>query len=164
MSQTCHSIADELAAALPRFADRVAMRDRGLSLSYAQLAGFVAAAQPVLAGQRAVAVYGVPGALFGAAATACVIDGRPFVHLDPAMPRAVLANIVSELGISLILAAEPPRPAQLPAECRVVDAAGLLERAVPATVRAARVAALGCDLSGRDLGHDRPAEMHPRHP
>lgn len=139
MSQTYHSIADELAAALPRFAARVAMRDRGLSLSYAQLAAFVAAAQPVLAGQQAVAVYGVPGALFGAAATACVIDGRPFVHLDPAMPRAVLENILRELGISLILAAEPPRPDQLPAECRVVDAAGLLGQTTCAPVRAAQV-------------------------
>lgn len=139
MSQTFRSIADELAEALPRFAQRLALRDRGLSLSYAQLADFIAAAQPVLAGQRAVAVYGVPGALFGAAATACVIDGRPFVHLDPAMPRAVLGNIVSELGISLILAAEPPKPGQLPPECRVVDAAGLLGRAAGAPVRAAQV-------------------------
>ncbi|WP_323717875.1 AMP-binding protein [Paracoccus aminovorans] len=139
MSQTFSSIADELAAALPRFSKRIALRDRGLSLSYAQLADFVAAAQPVLAGQRAVAVYGVPGALFGAAATACVIDGRPFVHLDPAMPKAVLGNIVSELGIGLILTAEPPKPDQLPPECRVVDAAGLLGRPAAAPVRAAPV-------------------------
>lgn len=139
MSQPFRSIADELAAALPRHADRIALRDRRLSLSYAQLAGFVAAAQMVLVGQKAVAVYGVPGALFGAAVTACVIDGRPFVHLDPAMPNAVLSNILAELDITLILTAQPPKPDQLPADCRVIDAATLLDAAPGAPVRAAAV-------------------------
>ena len=120
------SIADELAEALAAFPDHIAMRDRDLCLSYGQLAGFVAAVQAVLAGQSAVAVYGVPGTLFGAAATACVIDGRPFVHLDPAMPKTVLENIVAELGIDMILTSQPPKPGQLPAHCRIVDASGLL--------------------------------------
>lgn len=131
MSQTYRSVADELADALPRFADRIALRDRGLSLSYGDLAGFVAAVQPALKGQKAVAVYGVPGALFGAAATACVIDGRPFVHLDPAMPKAVLGNIVAELGIGLILLTQPAKEGQLPPDCHTLDAAGFL--GAPAT-------------------------------
>ena len=139
MSQPFRSIADELAAALPRHADRIALRDRRLSLSYAQLAGFVAATQAVLAGQKAVAVYGVPGALFGAAVIACVIDGRPFVHLDPAMPNAVVGNILAELDIGLILTAQPPKPDQLPANCRVIDAATLLDAAPGTPVQAAAV-------------------------
>ena len=134
------SIADELAEALVAYRDRIALRDRQLALSYGDLAAFVAAAQGVLDGQKAVAVYGAPGALFGAAVTACVIDGRPFVHLDPAMPKTVLGNIVAELEIGLILTAQPPKPDQLPAQCRVIDAATLLDAppvdaVVPARVR-----------------------------
>lgn len=139
MSQPYRSVADELAEALGRFPDKVALRDRQLSLSYAQLAGFVANARTVLDGQKAVAVYGVPGALFGAAATACVIDGRPFVHLDPAMPTTVLGNICAELGIQLILTSQPPKPGQLPRDCRVIDAASLLGGAPGVAVAAAQV-------------------------
>jgi len=138
MSQPYASIADEIATALTRFADLTALRDRRQSMTYAELGGFIAAARPTLAEQKAVAVYGVPGTLFGAAVTACVVDGRPFVHLDPAMPKAVLENIVAELGISLILTSQPPRPDQLPAGCRVVDAAGFLG-AAPADITAAPV-------------------------
>lgn len=134
------SIADELAEALTSHHNGVALRDRQLCLSYGALAAFVGAAQKLLAGQKAVAVYGAPGALFGAATTACVIDGRPFVHLDPAMPRAVLGNILAELEIELILTAQPPKEGQLPIHCRVVDAAALLDApsagpVVPAPVR-----------------------------
>lgn len=138
MSRPYHSIADEIAGALGRFADLTALRDRRLSLTYGQLGGFVAALRPVLSGQPAVAVYGVPGALFGAAVTACVVDGRPFVHLDPAMPRPVLANILAELGISLILTAQPPKPGQLPETYRVVDVADVLG-APPAAIAATPV-------------------------
>ncbi|MBK4214843.1 AMP-binding protein [Paracoccus caeni] len=139
MTPPFRSIADELAEALPRHADRIALRDRGLCLTYAQLAAFTEAARPVLAGQKAVAVYGVPGALFGAAVTACVIDGRPFVHLDPAMPKAVLGNILSELSIDLILTSQEPKEDQLPPHVRVVDAASLLGEAAGAATRAAQV-------------------------
>lgn len=133
------SISDELAEALTSHHDRVALRDRRISLGYGELAAFVREAQKVLAGQSAVAVYGAPGALFGAAATACVIDGRPFVHLDPAMPKAVLGNIVEELGIELILVSQAPKPGQLPAHCRIVEAAALLGAPAGGTVVAARV-------------------------
>ncbi|NHF72035.1 AMP-binding protein [Paracoccus xiamenensis] len=138
MSRPYHSIADEIADALSRFAGLTALRDRQRSLTYAELGGFIAAARPTLAGHRAVGVYGVPGVLFGAAVTACVVDGRPFVHLDPAIPKAVLANILAELGISLILASQPPKPGQLPPDCRVVDASAFLESA-PAEIKAAQV-------------------------
>lgn len=132
------TIPDQIATAIARFPNLTALRDRQLGLSYAQLGGFIAAVQPVLAGHRAVAVFGVPGALFGAAVTACVVNGRPFVHLDPAMPRAVLANILAELNISLVLTCQTPKPDQLPAGCCVVEAGGLLG-SICATVTAARV-------------------------
>ncbi|MFV0301498.1 MAG: AMP-binding protein [Paracoccus sp. (in: a-proteobacteria)] len=126
MCEDCKSIPEELAEALIRFRGNMALCDGDMALSYGDLAAFVAACQPILAGERAVAVYGAPGALFGALATACVIDGRPFVHLDPAMPPAVLANILAELQIGLILTAQAARPGQLPGGCRVIDGATLL--------------------------------------
>ncbi|MTH78007.1 AMP-binding protein [Paracoccus aestuariivivens] len=126
MSQLYGSVSAELADALATYRDRIALRDRQLRLSYGELAAFVTACQTVLAPHQAVAVYGAPGALFGATATACVIAGCPFVHLDPAMPNAVLANIVAELGIGLILTSQPPKAGQLPEECEVIDAATLL--------------------------------------
>ena len=43
------------------------------------------------------------------------------------MPQAVLANIVAELGVTLILAAQAPKAGQIPQACRVVDAATLLD-------------------------------------
>ncbi len=138
MSQTYHSIADEIAEGLSRFSDLTALRDGELGLTYGQLGGFIAALRPTLAGQKAVAVYGVPGVPFGAAVTACVVDGRPFVHLDPAMPQAVLGNIVAELGISLILTSQPPKPGQLPPDCVVVDVATYLG-APACAVQAAQV-------------------------
>lgn len=134
MSQTYRSIADEIAEALTKFTGLTALSDRQCRLTYGELAAFIAAIRPELQGQKAVAVYGVPGTLFGAAVTACVVDGRPFVHLDPAMPETVLANIVAELGISLILTAQPPKPGQLPGDCRVVNAGAFLGSApVPIT-------------------------------
>lgn len=133
------SISDELVEALTSFHDRIALRDRQLCLSYGDLGAFVGAAQKVLADQKAVAVYGAPGALFGAVATACVIDGRPFVHLDPAMPKAVLGNILAELGIEMVLVSQPPKDGQLPAHCRVIDASALLDAPAAGPVRAARI-------------------------
>ncbi|MFT4014469.1 MAG: AMP-binding protein [Paracoccus sp. (in: a-proteobacteria)] len=139
MSHAYHSLADELAAALPRYADRVALRDRARVLSYAELGAFVAAAAQRLASERAVAVYGVPGVLFGAAASACVILGKPFVHLDPAMPASVLGNILTELGIDLVLASQVPKPGQLPEGCRLLDAEELLGGNADPSLRAGTV-------------------------
>ncbi|WP_299842496.1 AMP-binding protein [uncultured Paracoccus sp.] len=126
MQDDPQSVPAELAEALTRFRGNMALCDAELSLNYGELAAFVAACQPHLAGERAVGVFGAPGALFGALATACVIDGRPFVHLDPAMPPSVLSNILDELQIGLILTAEAPKPGQLPEGCRVIDGATLL--------------------------------------
>lgn len=117
----------ELARAMAVHRDRTALRDRDHSLSYGDLAGFVLALRDRLADDGPVAVFGAPGALMAAAAVACVTSGRPFVHLDPAMPQAVLANIVDELGVGTIVACQPARPGQLPGHCRVVAAGSCLD-------------------------------------
>lgn len=139
MPEDYRSIPAELAGAISNFAPHVALRDRAHRFTYDELGGIVAACRDRLDGHRAVAVYGAPSALFAALAVACVIDGRPFVHLDPAMPDAVLANIVAELDISLILTAQPPKLAQLPTGCLVVDGSTLIG-AAPAQPVASQVA------------------------
>lgn len=132
----------QLALALHRHAARKAITDADLSLTYGQLADCIhrlAAHLP----DGPIAVFGKPGALFGAAVTACVVLGRPFVHLDPAMPHEVLRNILSELETDLVLLAEPAGPGQLPDHCRCVDVgqviAGFAD-APPEPVRARDVA------------------------
>lgn len=62
----------------------------------------------------------------GASAIACVIHGRPFVHLDPAMPQMVLHNILSELEVGLVLLCEPAAPGQLPGNCLTVEVEAVL--------------------------------------
>ncbi|MDS9469957.1 AMP-binding protein [Paracoccus sp. MBLB3053] len=144
MSQPYRTVSAELAGALTMHRDRVALRDRGLRLTYGELAAFVAACRVPMAGQRAVALYGAPGALFGATAATAVIAGCPFVHLDPAMPNSVLANILDELEIGLVIVSQTPRDGQLPAGCQVLDASTFL--GAPATAATA------------------PAEFPPSHP
>ncbi|WBU61540.1 AMP-binding protein [Paracoccus albus] len=119
-------ISAQLADAIARYPDHTAMRDERMALSYAQLGGFVARCQQQMDGHGAIGVFGAPSALFGALATACVIAGKPFVHLDPAMPDPVLQNVIEELGISLILIAQPPRHGQLPDHIATVDGASLI--------------------------------------
>ncbi len=91
-----------------------------------------------------VAVFGKPSVIFGAAVTACVVSGRPFVHLDPAMPDDVLGNILAELAIDVVFVTDQPLAGQLPAGCTCVDVKPLLKglAAKPLTpVNSAQVAA-----------------------
>ncbi|MFY0681860.1 MAG: AMP-binding protein [Thalassovita sp.] len=132
-------VPDVLALALQTHSDACALSDQDHRLSYQDLAAFVALCRKDLVAQKAVAIYGRPSALFGAAAVTCVIDGRPFVHLDPAMPDTVLANIVAELGISVVIKAQEPKAGQLPDHCIVQDAQRYLNGAVPDVVKAAKV-------------------------
>lgn len=92
------SIASDLIHATQIHSSLIAFSDQDLTITYGELHGFAAWLQPRLESRKPVAVYGRPCAVFGAAA-ASVMLGRPFVHLDPAMPPAVLHNIVLELGV-----------------------------------------------------------------
>jgi len=115
----------QLALALQDNAHRIAITDADLTLSYGQLADCIQRLGAHLP-DGPVAVFGKPSALFGAAVTACVVLGRPFVHLDPAMPDEVLRNILSELDIDVVLLSEPAKPGQIPDHCRPVDAAQVI--------------------------------------
>ncbi|TGN60116.1 NAD-dependent epimerase/dehydratase family protein [Paracoccus liaowanqingii] len=121
----------ELVRACHAHRGRLALCDRDHRLSYGQLAEFVQVLQGQLSGDGPVALFGAPGSLLAAAAVTCVIGGRPFVHLDPAMPQAVLTNIVAELGVATIVTCQPPAPDQLPGTCRIIDAQTCLNRRPP---------------------------------
>ena len=116
----------QIAQALCDHADQIAFIDDATTLRYGQLADFIARLQTHMPTARPVAVFGRPSAVFGAAATACVVLGRPFVHLDPAMPNDVLRNIIDELDIDVVFLAEPAGTDQLPNKCTCVDAAALV--------------------------------------
>ncbi|PSK85812.1 acyl-CoA synthetase (AMP-forming)/AMP-acid ligase II [Limimaricola soesokkakensis] len=116
-----------LVRAIAAHASRPAMADEAGGLSYGQLGSFVERSAPYLEDAPAVGIFGAPGLAMAASATACVIHGRPFVHLDPAMPQAVLHNICEELGVTLVLTCQPVAPGHLPRDCEVLDARGLLE-------------------------------------
>ncbi|RJL02833.1 NAD-dependent epimerase/dehydratase family protein [Paracoccus aestuarii] len=120
------SLPAELVQAMARHADRPAMRDRARHLSYGQLARAVAAMGAGLGDAAAVGIYGVPGVPLGAAVVAATVAGRPFVHLDPAMPDQVLGNILDELRIDTVIACQPVPQGRLPAACRVIEAAPCL--------------------------------------
>lgn len=133
----------QIALALQDHADRIAIKDADLTLTYGQLADCIARLGENLP-RGEVAVFGKPTALFGAAVMACVVLGRPFVHLDPAMPDEVLRNILSELDIDVVLLSEAARPGQIPDHCRHVDVAQVIAGfadAPAAPVQAAAVAA-----------------------
>lgn len=111
----------QLARALIAYSDNAAFTDADLSLTYGQLASCIERLQAHLPAQGPVAVFGKPATMFAAATTACVVLGRPFVHLDPAMPDDVLANILSELAIDIVFACQTPKDGQLPQGCTLVD-------------------------------------------
>ncbi|WP_227268224.1 AMP-binding protein [Roseobacter weihaiensis] len=115
------TIPAQLVQALHEHSEKPALLDREITLTYGQLADFITRLQTYLTSDGPVAVYGRPSAVFAAAATTCVVSGRPFVHLDPAMPTEVLANIILELGIGVVLLSEPPQQGQLPPACVCVD-------------------------------------------
>lgn len=133
----------QLAKALVDFHERPALVDGLATLSYGQLADIIARLKPHFPTDSPVAVFGKPSTSFGAAVTACVVLGRPFVHLDPAMPLDVLTNIILELGVEVVLLAQLPDAGQLPAHCTCVDVTGLMDNlhdGPPEPVRAAKVA------------------------
>ncbi|WOI57466.1 AMP-binding protein [Palleronia sp. LCG004] len=115
----------------------------GRSLSYGQLGSFVEHIAPHLRGVQVVGILGAPGIAMAASATGCVIRGTPFVHLDTAMPQAVLRNIVAELGVNLIVTCEAVAPGLLPGHCETLDANALLadlDAAPSEPLRAAKIA------------------------
>lgn len=140
------SVPAELVQAFATHRDRPAMHDQDHRLSYGDLAAFVQAFRDQMLKDGPVGVFGAPGTLMGAAATAAVVCGRPFVHLDPAMPQAVLTNIVDELQVGTIITSQPAKPGQLPAHCRVITAQSCLE--APQAPRAPLVAA---DVAPTDI-------------
>ena len=125
------TVAAELVGAISEFPDLPAMSDISGSITYNRLGQFAATLGVCLATTQVVGIFGSPSVAMAAGAVACVIHGRPFVHLDPAMPQMVLHNIVSELKVSLIVTCEDAAPGQLPGDCETVDANDLM-RAAPA--------------------------------
>jgi len=120
------TVAAELVSALAEFSDAPALSDNTRTVTYRRLGQFVGSLSAHLETPQVVGVFGSPGVVMGASAVACVIHGRPFVHLDPAMPQMVLHNIISELQVSLVILCEPAAPAHIPRDCEVLDARDLL--------------------------------------
>lgn len=126
-----------LARAIAEHTGRTAMASGdGARLTYGALGSLVERMAPHLRGVAAVGVLGAPGVPMAAAATACVINGVPFVHLDPAMPPPVLRNVVAELGVSLIATCEEVAPGLLPASCPTLDVRALMAGLDPAPTAA----------------------------
>ncbi len=111
----------QIAQAMINHSDAVALSDTLHRLTYGQLASCINRLQSVLPNSGTVAVFGAPSTVFGAATTACVVLGRPFVHLDPAMPESVLANIVAALEIDTVFLCQSPKAGQLPDSCSRVE-------------------------------------------
>ncbi|WP_224825951.1 AMP-binding protein [Cognatishimia sp. MH4019] len=122
------NVGQDLARAIAEFTRLPAMSDSTATITYDRLGQFVSDLRTHLERPQVIGVFGSPGIAMAASAVACVVHGRPFVHLDPAMPQMVLHNIVSELQVSLIITCEPAAPGQLPANCRAIDANDLLKR------------------------------------
>ena len=123
------TVAAEIVRAISEFADLPAMSGQGRTITYRRLGQYVSKLGAYMTTQQVVGIFGSPGVAMGASAVACVINGRPFVHLDPAMPQMVLHNIVSELDVSLIVTCEEAAPGDLPNSCATVDASDLLNDA-----------------------------------
>ena len=121
-----NTVASDLVRAVYEFSDAPAMSDQGQTITYQRLGQFVSDLGTHLKSPQVVGVFGSPGLAMGASAVACVINGRPFVHLDPAMPQMVLHNIISELQVRLIVTCEPAAPGHLPGDCETIDANALL--------------------------------------
>ncbi len=126
------TVAAELVCAIEKFSDLPALSDDESTMTYDRLGQFVSTLGRSMAKQQVVGIFGSPGVAMAAAAITCVIHGRPFVHLDPAMPQMVLHNILSELHVSLIVTCEAAASGQLPGECKTVDATSILGDAAAA--------------------------------
>lgn len=141
---TPQAVAADLVRAIAEFTDAPAMSDQGRTLSYSRLGQFAADLGPHLSTPQVVGIFGSPGVAMAASAVGCVIHGRPFVHLDPAMPQMVLHNIISELQVSLVVTCEAPVPGHLPGDCLTLDATALLN-AAPAPFDPLHAAAVSPD-------------------
>ncbi len=135
------TVADDLVQAIEKFSDAPALSDRHRTISYRRLGAFVQDLGQSLQTPQIIGIFGSPGVAMAASAVGCVIAGRPFVHLDPAMPQMVLHNIISELQVSLVVSCQPAPAGHLPGDCKVVDATALLqeERALNEPLRATPV-------------------------
>lgn len=129
------TVAGDLVRAIETFSDAPAMSDRDQTITYARLGQFVDTLGRDLKAPQVVGIFGSPGIAMAASAVACVITGRPFVHLDPAMPQMVLHNIISELDVGLVVTCQTPAPGHLPGDCATMDAVALLQ-AAPAPYQA----------------------------
>ncbi|MEP4195657.1 MAG: AMP-binding protein [Aliishimia sp.] len=118
-----------LVHAITQYADEPAMLDQNGTLTYAKVGAVVQDLGPFMDTQQVVGIFGAPGVAMAASAVACVIHGRPFVHLDPAMPQMVLHNIISELQVSLVIICEDAATGHLPGNCKIVDARTVLNSA-----------------------------------
>jgi acyl-coenzyme A synthetase/AMP-(fatty) acid ligase/thioester reductase-like protein/acyl carrier protein len=116
------TVAANLVSAISEFSDLPAMSDNTGMITYDRLGQFVSSLGSFLKPPQVVGIFGSPGVAMAASAVACVIHGRAFVHLDPAMPQMVLHNIVSELQVNLIMTCEAAAAGQLPSDCETVDA------------------------------------------
>jgi len=124
---SAQTVAAELVRAISEFADLPAMSNQNGSITYRRLGQFASQLGGHLGAQQVVGIFGAPGVAMAASATACVIHGRPFVHLDPVMPQMVLHNIISELNVGLVVTSDPAAPGQLPGNCKIIDAHDLLD-------------------------------------
>ena len=120
------TVAADIVDAIANFADVPAMSDQNRTMTYGRLGGFIQDLGIHLETPQIVGIFGAPGVAMAASAVACVVRGRPFVHLDPAMPQMVLHNIISELQVSLVVTCQDPAAGHLPGDCRIVDATALL--------------------------------------
>ena len=90
------TVADDLVRAIEAFNDAPALSDHSRTISYGRLGAFVQDIGQHLKTPQIVGIFGSPGVAMAAGAVACVIRGRPFVHLDPAMPQMVLHKALSD--------------------------------------------------------------------
>ena len=121
------TVAADLVRAIEKFSDAAAMSDQSHEISYKRLGQFVSSLNNHLKKPQVIGIFGSPGIAMAASAVACVINGRPFVHLDPAMPQMVLHNIISELQVSLIITCQTAASGHLPGDCVTIDATALLK-------------------------------------
>ncbi|WP_138934432.1 AMP-binding protein [Roseovarius arcticus] len=117
----------DLVRAIADHPQRTAMADQDRAITYSRLGQFVADFGRHVDTSQVVGIFGSPGVAMAAGAVACVIHGRPFVHLDPAMPQMVLHNIISELRVTLVVVCQPAAPGHLPGDCDTLNAAALLD-------------------------------------
>lgn len=121
-----HTVAAELVRAIVDFADAPAMSDQSNTITYGKLGQVAKGIGNHLASPQVVGIFGSPSIAMAASAVACVIKGRPFVHLDPAMPQMVLHNIISELNVSLLITCQAAASGHLPSDCTILDANAFL--------------------------------------